>query len=126
MVGSESRYYVRVERHIYPPCFTEASTIKLPLSVSVLYTTDLFIASLIINLLSPLYSWKRTKLALSNNHSLFYCNKNKQYSIFFFQICRAIDDNRWNENKWQCRDELSFIHDNKLLKIIVYIDKHHV
>jgi hypothetical protein len=36
-----ARNYVRVERHIYPRCFTVANTIELPLSVSVQYTTDL-------------------------------------------------------------------------------------
>ena len=46
-----------------------ASTIKIQLSVLVLYKVDLIIISLKINLFSLWYSWKILELALNNNHS---------------------------------------------------------
>ena len=50
--------------------FQWASTIKMQLSMLVLYKTDLIIISLKINLFSPWYSWQIAELAVNNNHSL--------------------------------------------------------
>ena len=47
-----------------------ASTIKIQLSMLVLYKVDLIIISLKINLSSPWYSWKIAELALNNNYSI--------------------------------------------------------
>jgi hypothetical protein len=47
--------------------FQWASTIKIQLSVLILYKVDLIIISLKINLLSPWYSWNIAELALNNN-----------------------------------------------------------
>ena len=50
--------------------FQWTSTIKIKLSVLVLYKSDLIIISLTINLFSPWYSWKIAELMLNNNHSI--------------------------------------------------------
>jgi hypothetical protein len=48
---------------------------------------DLIIISLKINYFSPWYSWKITKLALNNNHSLTVLySRNKSISIYFTVI----------------------------------------
>ena len=50
--------------------FQWTSTIKIQLSVLVLYKADLTIISMTINQFSSWYSWKIDELALNNNHSL--------------------------------------------------------
>ena len=51
--------------------FQRASTIKIQLSMVILYKADLIIISWKIILFSPWLSWKIVEFALNNNHSLY-------------------------------------------------------
>jgi hypothetical protein len=51
--------------------FQRASTIKIQLSMVILYKADLIIISWKIILFSPWLSWKIVELTLNNNHSLY-------------------------------------------------------
>ena len=54
--------------------FQWASTMKIRLSVLVLYKVDLIIILLKINLFSPWYIWKIAELVLNNTQSLTQIN----------------------------------------------------
>ena len=58
-----------------------ASTIKIQLSLLILYKTDFIITSLKINLFSTWCSWKIAELALNNNHSLTQHVEGSQYLV---------------------------------------------
>jgi hypothetical protein len=67
--------------------FQWASTIKMQLSILVLYKADLIIISLKINLFSPWYSWKIVELLLKNNYSLnkmIYVNNISCLMVVFY------------------------------------------
>ena len=74
LVQNQDNVYEWSDMSIRGLLFQWAITIKIKLSMLVLYKADLVI-SLKINLFLPWYSWKISELALNNNHILlFYYN----------------------------------------------------